>query len=902
MAHSVVYRYVLSLSCAFVFAATLCGQEQLLDGGLEASTPNGTFPDSGFWFPAVAGPEAGAICVAAGRTGGNAFWIFTGNDGAQWWSAPFQEVSAYTGAVLTASAWVRTPPSEPWVAGSRAYIQVDFLDLSVNVLASYQSRMLTVPNTTWAPLQVSTGPAPAGTTRARFICYLSKPSGNTGVSVVNFDDCSLLNPQQNLVNSGFEQTHGGPPFPTNWDSAHLGEAGAVAVRPSDQVDKVLWQYTGTATSDWFSVIHQAAAISPGDAFRAGGSIRTPPQEPWANGSQAYFRVQFLNASNMVVGSYQSGIFTTPNTSWSHYELVTEPAPASSARAIFSTYLLKPPGAIGQSIVNFDDCYLASISIAGAQISSRVLGVRASQTQTSFQLRNTGKAPLTWQIVESIPWMTPSVTSGTVAPLTTETITMTVNRTGIAGTEAVKGTFTLNTSVRNYSMDIFMDMPGLAIPSLPSEVRLQGRQMRVRDRLQNGSLSDPYAYIIKGSAWSPASIGTIRSIPSRREEFLKWYVADIQLHRAMNANTVYVFMDFGTGADASEVLDNLYKNGIKAIVTVDENGTGNSNRLQQIVTAYRNHPAILAWAIGNEWNINFFHGTYGNIVDSANATESMARQVKALDPNHPVATTFGDIDIPNLNPLRKADENPNQPISTERIVNDICPSVDIWGLNIYRGGSFGTLFGQWASISSKPMFLSEFGTDAFNTSTTRFLELFDGVEDEATQAAFNRGLWMEIVSQLSALRTSGVCLGGAVFEWNDEWWKVPVEFGGSPDVHENLGYFGGQPDGYANEEWFALTTIDRRLRQSYFNFQADFAAVNSVLRLSAISVEGSPGAQTVRLQWIGGTTATQYLEARPSLAGAGPWTVLFTNRPPTSVTNEYSDTTQTNRFYRIRAER
>src|SRR5437867_9736370 len=123
------------------------------------------------------------------------------------------------------------------------------------------------------------------------------------------------------------------------------------------------------------------------------------------------------------------------------------------------------------------------------------------------------------------------------------------------------------------------------------------------------------------------MGTLMPVTNRQQEFQKWYVADIQLHRAMNANTVYCFLDFGTDATAFQVLDNLYKNGLKAIVTVDEDGTGNSNRLQQIVTAYRNHPAILAWAIGNEWNINLYHHTFSSLSEAANATESMARQIK-----------------------------------------------------------------------------------------------------------------------------------------------------------------------------------------------------------------------------------------------------------------------------------
>lgn len=943
---------------------TLCAAEKLLDGGFEASTPNGTFPDSGFWSIASAGPGASAICTTtAGRTGNaattNGLWSFTGTSGNDWWSGLFQETSAYTGAVFSASAWISTPTNQSFVTGSKAFIRVDFLGATTNVLASYQSAMLTAPNTNWMFFQVTTGPAPSGTTRARYVCSVSKPSGSNGITVVNFDDCSLIDPLENLINTGFEQFYdrASSPFPTNWRGAWLGEAGAVIVKPPDHSDKVLWEFTGTSSNDWWVAIFQQTNASAGDAFRASASLRTPPGQSWVNGSQAYFRVLFLNASNTALASYGSSVLATPNTNWTRWEVLTEPAPTNTTHVRFTCYLLKSQASNGQSIVNFDDCSLLSVSMPGARVSSRALGIAASKTQTTFELRNTGKAPLTWQIVESLPWLTVPVAGGTIAPLNATNVSVSVDRSGLTNANALKGAFTLATNDKNIPIDVYMEMPGPSPPSAPAEVRFFGRQLRVRDRLPDGTLSESYHYVIKGSCWSPSSIGTSSDSTLRQLEFEKWYVPDIQLHRAMNANTVYTFLDFGVDGTAFQVLDNLYKNGMKAIVTVDEDGTANSNRLQQIVTAYRSHPAILAWAIGNEWNINFYHQTFSNILDSAKATESLARQVKALDTNHPVVAIFGDIEIPGLNPLRRSDENTNQPVSTETIVNDICPSVDFWGLNIYRGATFGSLFTQWSSITAKPMFLSEFGTDAYHST---FLDMLDGTEDESLQAAFNRNLWYEIATNLSALILSGVCVGGTVFEWGDEWWKARPIDGASIELQENLGYFGGQADGFANEEWFAIVAVDRRVRQSYSNFQSDFATVNPPADLDhdglpdrweyrLIDMNGGalrhisdvlpdddfdgdrasnyneyvadtdPAAadsglrliqfarsnQVLRLQWVGGIKATQYLERSTSLTPGGQWVTILTNNPPTPITNQFTDSaagTGTNRFYRVRVAR
>ena len=230
-----------------------------------------------------------------------------------------------------------------------------------------------------------------------------------------------------------------------------------------------------------------------------------------------------------------------------------------------------------------------------------------------------------------------------------------------------------------------------------------------------------------------------------------------------------------------------------------------------------------------------------------------------------------------------------------------------------------------------------------------------------QAAFNRGLWQEIAAHLSALDLSGNCVGGTVFEWNDEWWKVRPDSGGSADVQENLGFYGGHPDGFANEEWFALVAIDRRVRQTYLNFQTDFAAITvpadldqdglpdsweyrlvdaspsdtktnllSVLPGDDFDQDGASNlaeylagtdptsAQSVlrftriqrsnavlRLTWTGGANATQHLERANALNASATWVRLRTNLPPTSITNTYTDATATsgtNWFYRLRVTR
>lgn len=174
-------------------------------------------------------------------------------------------------------------------------------------------------------------------------------------------------------------------------------------------------------------------------------------------------------------------------------------------------------------------------------------------------------------------------------------------------------------------------------------------------------------------------------------------------------------------------------------------------------------------------------------------------------------------------------------------------MDIWGINVYRGKSFGDLFSRWQQISSKPFYISEFGTDSF------FTDSFDkdseqravncqGKEEQDKQAVFVCGLWKEIKSHLSASNPQEQCLGGLVFEFNDELWKVGsyhvgwndiglggiVDYNGNDDIdntndddtsydeYNKEGFFvsGGHPDNAANEEYFGVVNSRRQPKEVF----------------------------------------------------------------------------------------
>jgi hypothetical protein len=153
-----------------------------------------------------------------------------------------------------------------------------------------------------------------------------------------------------------------------------------------------------------------------------------------------------------------------------------------------------------------------------------------------------------------------------------------------------------------------------------------------------------------------------------------------------------------------------------------------------------------------------------------------------------------------------------------------------------------------------MFLSEFGADSyFSTSWYPVV----GRADETSQKNYLISQWQEIVPQLSAKDISKPCLGGTVFEFGDEWWKVRSADGGSPTVHDNGGFpttwnpF-SQPDGFANEEFFGIVGIDRTPKEA-------FAALSQAFNSTTSSISAStPGNSNGRGCFIATAAYGSYL--------------------------------------------
>jgi len=217
--------------------------------------------------------------------------------------------------------------------------------------------------------------------------------------------------------------------------------------------------------------------------------------------------------------------------------------------------------------------------------------------------------------------------------------------------------------------------------------------------------------------------------------------------------------------------------------------------KEMVQEYKNTKGLLLFLLGNENNYGlFWEGAETEDIPmedrkSTVRAESMYKlfneatvAMKAIDPSHPVAICNGDLLFLNI-------------IAKE------CPAVDILGVNVYRGISFGDLYERVKKEYGKPVLLTEFGSDAFNAVANE--------EDQNAQAKLLKGNWKEIYENAAGMGKSGNSLGGFTFQFSDGWWK----FGQTKnlDLHDsnaswsNGGYIFDYVKGEnnMNEEWFGI---------------------------------------------------------------------------------------------------
>jgi beta-glucuronidase len=210
-----------------------------------------------------------------------------------------------------------------------------------------------------------------------------------------------------------------------------------------------------------------------------------------------------------------------------------------------------------------------------------------------------------------------------------------------------------------------------------------------------------------------------------------------------------------------------------------------------------------WVLGNENNYGIANNSGENPQAYYHFVNEVAKKIKEVDPNHPVAICNGDIHFLD-------------------IFADNCPDIDVFGANAYRGKHGFGYYNLWLPIkelADKPAMITEYGCPSYGYGYSR-------EEAENFQAEYLVSNWQNIIKNSAGYGT-GNALGGVVFEYVDEWWKTGAP-PGFPDIIQDVTPNCGGPfvDGWYYEEWFGVTSqgdgtdspFMRQLKKAYFELQ------------------------------------------------------------------------------------
>lgn len=392
---------------------------------------------------------------------------------------------------------------------------------------------------------------------------------------------------------------------------------------------------------------------------------------------------------------------------------------------------------------------------------------------------------------------------------------------------------------------------------------------VNDRTGTKLLVDGKPFMVNGMNWDYFPIGTnyayswwnnpdhiVRAALDRDMSLLKnMGVNAIRQHAGVPARWVkYIYERYG-------IFTMIYSSFGRYGVTLD-NGTWMPNtdyadsrvkkvlmdEARNLVKEYNNTPGILLYLLGNENNYGlFWQGAEAENIPVADRKSTKQAvhlyklfneatvEMKRMNVSAPIGICNGDVLFLDI-------------IAKE------CKDVDIFGVNCYRGNSFGDLFKHVKEVYGKPVLFTEFGSDAFNAITQS--------RSSAGTAEVLLKNWAEIYLNAAGMGNSDNSIGGFTFQFADGWWK----FGQSVNlsVHDtnaswaNGGYMFDYVEGQnnMNEEWFGIcakgTPDSRGLYELYP--RAAYYVLQEVHKIKPYAPAATPTTLITQLSEINVTSA------------------------------------------------
>lgn len=199
--------------------------------------------------------------------------------------------------------------------------------------------------------------------------------------------------------------------------------------------------------------------------------------------------------------------------------------------------------------------------------------------------------------------------------------------------------------------------------------------------------------------------------------------------------------------AKEYLDNAYEAGLTVTLGLDlaleRHGFNYSDKkavkeqfekLKKEILAYKDHPALLIWAVGNE--VDQFAKNY----EVWNAVNDIAAYIHEVDPNHPTTTMMAGVPEPHIREMIKR-----------------APNIDILSINAFSDLPYirhKIVHSGWKG----PYFVGEWGASGYweapKTPWGAFLEETSTLKANVCEERYKKGI----------AANTDLCLGSYAFYW------------------------------------------------------------------------------------------------------------------------------------------
>jgi hypothetical protein len=170
-----------------------------------------------------------------------------------------------------------------------------------------------------------------------------------------------------------------------------------------------------------------------------------------------------------------------------------------------------------------------------------------------------------------------------------------------------------------------------------------------------------------------------------------------------------------------------------------------DRLREEVKKYKNYPALLAWGIGNELNLDYKNPNVWNAVND------IAKMIHEVDPNHPATTMLAGVNQREIDYIKER-----------------CPELDFISVQVY--GGLAKVPEQLVSSGWKGAYLvTEWGpTGHWECPKTPWGAPIE--ETSSQKAAVYKSRYEASIAK------DKTCLGSYVFLWGQKQERTPTWYG------------------------------------------------------------------------------------------------------------------------------